>query len=193
MLVGRDQVVAGRNLKYSIVKCARLMVAVLDAVIDRLGIPPGRHASGKQGLDFGSQVERVIMKRIKQRLDAKAIASRENRAVSLVPNHKSEFSAQPMQALRAEIFVKVERDFAVGARAQVVSRLFEFSLDRFKAIEFAIHHDPGAPVFARNGLVARRQVDDAETRVSERDPAVLRPPVALPIGAAMIETLGGSL
>ena len=193
MLVGRDQVVAGRNLKYSIVKRARLMVAILDAMIDRLGIPPGRHASRKQGLDFGSQVECVFMKCIKQRLDAKAIASRENRAVSLVPNHKSEFPAQPVQALRAEIFIKVERDFAVRARAQAVSRLFELSLNRFIAIEFAVDHDPSAAVFAGDGLVARRQVDDAETRVSERDSVVLRPPVALSIRAAMIETLRGSL
>jgi hypothetical protein len=57
------------------------------------------------------------MKGIEQRLDSKAITSSENGSVGLIPNHKSEFTTQPMQALRAEIFIKVKRDFAVRARA----------------------------------------------------------------------------
>ena len=48
-------------------------------------------------------------------------------------------------------------------------------------------------VFAGDRLIAGGQVDDAEPRMPEGNAAVGRDPMALPVGAAMIEALGGPL
>jgi hypothetical protein len=75
MLVGRDQIVAGRNLKHSIKERAHLMAAAFEAVIDRLRIPLGRHAGGKQSLHFRRYVESLLVESVEQRLDAEAVAA----------------------------------------------------------------------------------------------------------------------
>ena len=193
VLLGRDQVVAGRNLKNPVKERAHLMSAEFDGVIDGLGIPTSRHSGGKQGFHFRCEIERFPVEGVEQRLDAEAVAGGEDRPVGFIPKHKSEFAAQSVQALRAEIFIEMQSDLAVGSGAQAVTRLFEFALDRFIAVEFAVDDDPGLFVLAGDRLISGCEIDDAEPRVAEGNAAVGRNPVALPIGAAMIEALGGPL
>src|SRR5215469_8468238 len=56
VLVGRDQVVSGRDLKHSVKERTCRMAAVFDTVIDRLRVPTRRHTCGKQRLGFRGQV-----------------------------------------------------------------------------------------------------------------------------------------
>ena len=74
-----------------------------------------------------------------------------------------------------------------------MTRLFEFPLDRFIAIEFAVDHDPNLFVFACDRLISCCEIDDAEPCVPKTNAAVWRNPVALPIRTAMIEALGSPL
>src|SRR5262245_52481027 len=106
----------------------------------------------------------------------------------LIPDDEREFSAQLMQALRPEILIKVQCDLAVGARAQTMARSFELALDVLVAVELTVRHDLTAPVLTGDGLTARREIDDAEPRVSESDALVGRCPMALSIGTTMEET-----
>src|SRR5690242_5029784 len=87
----------------------------------------------------------------------------------------------------------MESDLAIGAGAQTVPRVLQFPLNRFITVEFTIHNGPEASVFARNGLIAGFQVDDAEPRMSESHSPVGRDPMPLPVGAAMMKALGGTL
>ena len=48
-------------------------------------------------------------------------------------------------------------------------------------------------VLARDRLVAGGEVDDAQPRMAQADRAIGRDPDALPIGAAMVQGLGGAL
>ena len=193
MLLGRDQVMPGRNLMNSVKQRTHLMSAELDGVIDGLGIPARGHSRGKQRFHFRREVERFLVEGVEQRLDAEAVARREHRSVAFIPQNKRKFAAQAVQALRAEIFVKMQSDFAVGSGAQAVARLFEFPLNRFVAVEFAVHHDVASFVLARDRLISGRQIDDAEPRVAKPNSLVGRNPVALAIGTAMIQALGGPL
>jgi hypothetical protein len=87
----------------------------------------------------------------------------------------------------------MKRNFAVRPRSQAVTRQVELALNRFIAIKFAIDDDPGPSIFADDGLIPSRQVDDAKSRMAEGNPAVLRHPVALPVWSAVIEALSGLL
>src|SRR5437660_10419609 len=74
-----------------------------------------------------------------------------------------------------------------------MTRLFELPLDRFIAVEFAVNDDPGAPVLARDRLISSCKVDDAEPRVPKGNSPVGCNPMALPIRAPVIKTLGSAL
>jgi hypothetical protein len=83
-----------------------------------------------------------------ERFYAEAVSCGEDCPVRLIPKHKSEFTPQAVQALRAKIFIKMQSDLAVRSGAQPVTRLFEFALDRFVAIEFAVDDDPDLLILA---------------------------------------------
>src|SRR5262249_39052516 len=98
-----------------------------------------------------------------------------------------------MQALRTEIFVEMQHNFAIGTGPQVMPRTFEFTLNGFVAVELAINDDPGSLVLACDRLIAGLEIDDAEPRMAKSNPAVRADPMALPVGAAVIEALSGTL
>src|SRR5690349_18755882 len=74
-----------------------------------------------------------------------------------------------------------------------MSRLLEFALDLFVSVELAVDDDVDRAVFIGDRLIARSQIDDAEPRMAERHAAVVRTPVTLPIGPAMMQAPGGAL
>ena len=75
---------------------------------------------------------------IEQGLDAEAVPSGEDISIPLVPEDESELPSQSVQAVYAEFFIEMQYDLAVRSRAQVVTRLLEFTLDCFISIEFAV-------------------------------------------------------
>jgi hypothetical protein len=166
VLLGRDQKVAGGNLVDPVEQRAHLVPAKRHGVEDALLIPAGRYARGKQGLDLRRKIQGVPVPGVEQRLDAEAVPRREDRPAGLIPEHQSELSAQMVKALRAVILVEMQCDLAVGLRAEAVPPRFEFALGRFIAVEFAIHDDPRPLVLARDRLITRGKVDDAEPRMA---------------------------
>jgi len=111
--------------------------------------------------------------------------------MDLIPKYESKFSAQTVEALHAAVFVKMQCDLTIGASSQTVTGLFELTLDRFVAVEFAVHDDMDLFILVRNGLISRRKIDDAQTGVAEGDPAIGTDPIAETVGAAMIEASDG--
>src|SRR4029453_3313237 len=103
------------------------------------------------------------------RLDAESIAHRHHRAVALVPQHHRVLAAQAMHALQADVFVQMQGDLAVRSRSQAVSATLEFLLDSLEIVELAVDDDPRALVFAGDGLIAGREVDDAQPRMAKSD------------------------
>ncbi len=185
--VGRDHIMARRDLMDALVQGPRLVAALFDHLPEIVRIPACGHASGEQSLHFRCEIQRVVMNRIEQRLDAEPVACREHDAVGLVPDDEGELAAQPVQALRAEIAIEMQGDLAVRTRAEMMPRILQFLADRFVAVELAIGDEARAFVPAGDRLIAGRQVDDAEPGVAKAHRSVRADPVALPIGPAMMK------
>src|SRR5207249_5941448 len=107
------------------------------------------------------------MKGIKQRLDTKPVARREDRAVYAVPQHNRKLSPQPLQAVSTEVLVKMQGNFTVRAGAQAMTGLLQLFLNWFVAVEFAVYDDPERFIFISDGLISRGQVDNAQAGVSK--------------------------
>ena len=86
---------------------------MLEGVVDRFRIPARRHSSRKQGLHFRCEIDGFVVKGIEQRLDTKSITGGEQRPITLVPKGKGELAPQSMQALGAEVLVKVQDNLTV--------------------------------------------------------------------------------
>ena len=130
------------------------------------------------------------MDRVVERLDAEAIASGEQYLVALIPDRECELAAQRMNRAGAPLLEQVQRDLAVGPRTERVSLLLELAADPLEVIELAIRDDVKPLVFVRDGLVTRRQVDDAQSGVAESGATTSVYPNALRIGPAMLEPPG---
>jgi hypothetical protein len=68
-------------------------------------------------------------------VDAEAIPGGEERVVGAVPEHGGELAAQVAQAGRAEVFVGVQGDLAIGARAEAVAPAFEVALRALEVVD----------------------------------------------------------
>src|ERR1700755_1127309 len=86
----------------------------------------------------------------------------------------------------------MQGDLAVGSRSQTVSALLEFLLKRVETVELAVDDDPNALVFARDRLIAGREIDDAQPSVAKGHTTIGRYPVALCVGSSMVKTPCGS-
>ena len=85
----------------------------------------------------------------------------------------------------------MQGDLAVGTRAQLVATIGERALMALVVVELAVHDHVEALVLVRDRLVARREIDDAEPRMAEPDPAVRRDPLPPPVRTAVMECGSG--
>ena len=127
-----------------------------------------------------------------ERLDAEPVAGGEEPLLRLVPQHERELAAELVEAVRPQVLVQVEGDLAVGARPQPVSRPFQLALDPLEVVELAVHDDVAPLVLVRDRLIAGHQIDDAEPGVAQSDSPVGRDPLALAVGAAVVQPRGGA-
>ena len=87
----------------------------------------------------------------------------------------------------SDVLVKMQRDLAVGVRAKPVAARFEFTTDALEVVELSVDDEVKPPVLAGDGLVAARQINDAQASVAETDPLVGRHPLPLIVRPAMMQ------
>jgi hypothetical protein len=71
-----------------------------------------------------------------------------------------------------------------------MTRVFEFSSNCFVAVELTIDDNPGPVVLARDWLITGPEVNNTEACMTKSNPVVQADPMALGVGAAVMEALG---
>jgi hypothetical protein len=74
-----------------------------------------------------------------------------------------------------------------------VTAPLELALDALGVVQLAVDDDVHAAVFARDRLVARSEIDDAQSRVSESGATVRRDSLLLTVGPACSQAFGAAL
>jgi len=159
-------------------------------VVERLAIPLERNTELHERLHFRRQVEGAVVDGVIERLDAEAIACREQHVIALVPDGIRKLAAKLVDRPGTSILVQVQRDFAVGSRSEGVPAALQLAADAFEIVKLPVRDDVKPLVFVRDGLITGRQVDDAEPRVAESGAPVLIDPNALRVGSAMLKPPG---
>ena len=104
---------------------------------------------------------------------------------------KANWPRRCCQARRTQVFVQVERDFAVRARAEAVPARLERRADAPVVVELAVVDDVQASVLARDRLVAFG-IGDCKERVTQSGAPGRGNPDALSVGSAVAKGGGGT-
>src|SRR5262249_15142827 len=86
-----------------------------------------------------------------------------------IPDGKGEHAAQPIDAARSEILVKVDDRFRITGRLEDVATALQVAVEVLIVVNLAVEDDPDAPVLVRDRLEAIIEVDDAETAHADGD------------------------
>ena len=104
-----------------------------------------------------------------QRLDAEPVAHQQQPAPRLVPEREREHAAKTVNGLLSPLFVRVDDHFGVRAGPEAMTGSLQLGSDLHEVVDLAVENHPHGPVFVGQRLVAGRQIDDAQTAVSEAE------------------------
>src|SRR5947207_6463608 len=145
-----------------------------------------RYASSEQRFDLGRHIYRVADLGVEQRLDTETITRGKQHAAALIPQREGKLAAQLPQATRTQIFIEMQRNFAVRSRGQTMTRGLQLLPNAIVIVELAVDHDAHALVFVCDWLVPSLEIDDAQTRMAHADLLVRSQPNLLPIRPSVV-------
>ena len=142
----------------------------------------------EQRLDLRREQEMSVrQQRVMQRLDAQAVAGKEQRLPIAVPQREREHAAEAVHAAFAPGFPGVHDHLGVAARVEAVTERLQLRYQRLVVVDLAVVDDDDRAVLVVERLLAGREVDDRQPAMAERDPRLEVQTVA--VGSAMGDRL----
>src|SRR5262249_44965579 len=132
------------------------------------------------GLDLGSEQQRVVALRVKQRSDPGLVPRKHQ--LMLVPVVKShgELAVQPTDEAGAVVLIHMDEDFDIAAGAETVTARFELPAQIAKIIDFAVADRDDRAVLVEVRLIAGGEIDNGKpaarqsNSVAEERAAIVR-------------------
>src|SRR5215475_4472070 len=118
-------------------------------------------------------------------LDSEAVASKEERLFPVIPDCEREHSAQMLNAVRAIFFVQVNYCFGVTVSRVAMPASLQILSQLQVVVNLAVEDDRERMIFVTDGLVAGREVDDAEAAHPQSDRAIQKKSVI--VGASILD------
>lgn len=87
-----------------------------------------------------------------------------------IPESEGEHSVEAFEAACSSLFVEMDDDLSVGVGSKPVAFFFEFFSEIPKVVNLTVEHYPDGVILVCHRLSARRrEIDDAESFMSEAD------------------------
>ena len=132
---------------------------------------PRHVAELEDGLHLGGEEKPTGLAADVQWLFADAVAAQDEPFAVCVPQSESKHPAQPAEEIESLFLVEVNNDLGVRSCAEAVPFGFELLTKGREVIDFAVQDNPQGFVFIGDGLMAARNVNDAEAAYAEADAA----------------------
>src|SRR5258708_363810 len=190
---GRREIMTWRHLVHVVEQRAIAHPGTPSGLIKTPVAPAPRHSGGQQGFDFGGQIKRMVVEGVVEGLDPKTVAGGEQGLIRLVPQHERKLAAELLHAMCAEFLVQVQRNLAVRARPEQMPPPFPFTSLALEVIKLAVDNDVNPFVLVRDRLIAGREVNNAQPRMTETDALIGGQPGALAVRTAMAKAVRGAL
>ena len=95
--------------------------------------------------------------------------------------------------MRAEFLVKVQRDLTVRTSPKQMSAPLQLASLALEVIKLAVDNNMNPFVLVRDRLIAGREVNDAQPRMTETDALIGGQPGALAVRTAVVKAVRGAL
>src|SRR5690349_139825 len=142
----------------------------------------------EDSLDFRSEDERAINRRVVKRVDAEMIAGEEESAVLPVVNDKGKLAVDLVKEVHAMLLVEMKQDLNIRSGSEPMA-LCDQSLFQLDVVEdLAIAQQHHGTVFVVYRLIATLQIDNAQTPEAQRHRVVDE--VSGGVGTAMDQLVG---
>ena len=142
-----------------------------------------------QRLQLGAEQQRPARRPVEERLLAEPVPREEERPLRPVPERDREHPVEALEGPGQTPGHDGGKDhLRVAARPKCASQALQLMAQRFEVVDLAVEREHVTPVGGRHRLVPeRREIDDRQPAVPERDPRVRVDPVARVVGPAVRE------
>src|SRR6185503_1305264 len=106
-----------------------------SSCVDGFRAPTSRHTHREERLRFRGEIQRAVVFSVEERLDAESVASGNQALIALVPYDKRILASQVVQTFRTVVFVQMQRDLAVGFRAELMAACLELAANSLEVVE----------------------------------------------------------
>ncbi len=123
----------------------------------------------QQRLDLGREQQvPVRQQRVVQRLDAQAVARKEERLAVAIPQCEGKHAAEAFHAALAPRLPGMHDHLGVAARVEAVTERLQLRYQRLVVVDLAVVDDDDRAILVVERLLAGREVDDREAAMAER-------------------------
>ena len=139
----------------------------------------------ENALDFRGEEEPLPVPGVHEGLDAGPVPREHQAPGALVEDGEGEHAAQAPHAVRALGLVGPQDHLGVRCRAEASAARLQVSAQLAEVVDLAVEDDAHRSIITDHGLIARGQIDDGETPVTEPgrtaadDGLAIRTPVCL--------------
>src|SRR5580704_2216729 len=127
----------------------------------------GDAGMSQKGFNFRGEQKTVRSLRVKQRTYASAIAREKHLLLGLVPDGERPLAVEVIEAILAIFPVRVQNDFGIGPRGELMAFLKQFFCQLYVVEDFPVKSYPQPAVDTRHRLSAALQIDDAKAGMGQ--------------------------
>ena len=80
----------------------------------------------------------------------------------IVPKREPEHASQFLHAIRTHVFVKMNYDFGISVRVEMMPAPFEFPPEFREIIDFAVEDNPSRAIFVEHRLMTAGKINNAQ-------------------------------
>ena len=188
---GQPHVGARRQRSYAFVyRPRRRNAAVAQEQGERVPVDVGRERRVRhERLELRAEQEHAVLPAVVERLLAQAVAGETERFLLPIPKREGEHSgSRPQRLLQPPVFDGGQQRFRIGVPSPCQARTLgvQSPSELRMVVDLAVEDDDASPRGGQHRLMAsRRQVDDGQALVSQRDAGLAVEPDAGIVGAAM--------
>src|SRR5262249_53419749 len=121
----------------------------------------------QDGLQLGREGQAVSQSNVVQRLDAEAVARKKQTAFSDVPHGEREHASKVVDHRWPLVLVEMDQRLSIALRVEVMAATYQARTQLLVVVDLPVEDDPDRAVFVPNGLMPRREVDDAQPSHSD--------------------------
>ncbi len=127
---------------------------------------------GQHRAQFGAETHGAVIDTKIDELDARRVTGNHQALASIIPDGETEHPVESIQYLGAPLFIAVNDDLGIRARAKDVSERLELASKLVEIVDLTVENDPDRFLLIRHRLMSACNIDNRKAAKSEPNRAI---------------------